>query len=67
MNHQFALHLPAANAEPAELRRAKARAHAAFMAYEAAMRDGDRELAQAARERFLDASALLSGLRKGDR
>ena len=42
-------------------KRAKATAKAAFVAYDAAMRDGDTELAEAARRRFLGASAVLAG------
>lgn len=44
-------------------KRAKATAKAAFLAYEAAVRDGDTEAAEAARLRFLNASAVLAGRR----
>lgn len=46
-----------------EDRRNKAVAKLAFAAYEDALRQGDAELAEAARKRFVDASERLRGRR----
>lgn len=55
--HQFPLSLPTATARlDAD---AKRRAKLAFVTYERAVRDGDEVIAQAARQRFLEASADL--------
>ncbi len=53
--HQFEIALPPPETDAV----LKSKAHAAFVAYEAAIRDGDTDLAEAAAERFRTASESL--------
>ena len=61
--HQFELSLPPRSTDEI----LKERAHMAFLAHQAALRDGDAEHAEAARLRFVEASAHLVAKRKGTR
>jgi hypothetical protein len=57
---QFPVVLPARSSDDL----LKQRAHLAFLAYEAAVRSGDAGHAQAARQRFLAATAHIGGRRR---